>query len=307
MNTQGKYALLYRQGLRSEFRDRYDEYGSEYQDILKTGNIKEPEIAATIFTGLSRLFELGDGESVIFESPKIGPKVMAVDKEFGGGVEISRKTIEDDQYGKMKEAARWLAHAARMCVEYRVGGFLDDAFTGTLYKGIDSLSLINSAHTILNPQTSTTTWSNATSNPVQVSVAGLSAMHDIFLTMKDHNGDPIKMMPSKLIIGNNTGDFQRAKQIMLSEKEPFTADNQDSGIRLAMPSLKKLVISRFKTSLKSYFMVDESYNDAWFLTRRAATVEDERDFKTGAYLWKSTMRFLIWFVDPRGWVGANPT
>ncbi|KKK84031.1 hypothetical protein LCGC14_2787420, partial [marine sediment metagenome] len=29
------------------------------------------------------------------------------------------------------------------------------------------------------------------------------------------------------------------------------------------------------------------------------------DFDTGAAKFKTTTRFLIWFVDPRGWTGSN--
>lgn len=304
MNTQGKYNLIYRLGLRKDFRDHYDKGDTEFDKIIRTGTIDMPEIAATIFAGLSRMYELGDGESPNFESPKIGPKVAAVDKKFGAGVEISEQTIQDDQYGKMKEAAKWLAHAARMTKEYRVAAFWDDAFTGSVYKGIDGLSLCNASHTYLN---ASGTFSNVPSAPVGLGRAGFDALLDLFMTAKDHNGDPISLTPKKLIIGNNTGDYQRALQILKGIKEPFTANNADNGVRLTTPSLDQVIVSRFKSSLKSYFMVDDSWFDAWMLMRSDASVEDDRDFKTGAYLWKSTMRFLIWFVDNRGVVGVNPS
>lgn len=304
MNTQGKYNLLYRPGLRDEFRDKLDKHKPEFNQILKTGNVSEPEIAASIFVGLSRMFEMGDGESVFFESPKMGPKVAAVDKEFGVGVEISKRTLDDDKYGKMKEAVRWLAHAANMTKEYRVGAFLDDAFTGSVYVGIDGKALCANNHQYFN---ASGTQSNIPTTAVQLSMAGFSALMDTFMTLKDHNGDPIKMWPTKLIIGNNTGDWHRAMQILKSVKEPFTADNQDNAMKMTLPSMGEPIISRFKSSLKSYFMVDESYNDAWFLTREAPVTTDDEEFKTGARLWKCTQRFLIWFVDWRGWAGANPS
>lgn len=303
MNTQGKYNLLYRLGLRKDFKDNYDSGSPEYSQLLRMGTIDMPEISATIFTGLSRMLEMGDGESITFDSPKIGPKVMAVDKKFGAGVEISEQTIQDDQFGKMKEAAKWLAHAAKMTKEYRVGAFWDDAFTGSVYKGIDGLSLCNASHTFLN---ASGTYSNIPAAPVGLGRTGIDSLLDIFMTAKDHNGDPINMMPKTLIIGNNTGDYQRAMQILKGIKEPFTANNADNGVKLTTPSLDKVVISRYKTSLKSYFMIDDTWFDAWMLMRSDASVEDDRDFKTGAYLWKATMRFLIWFVENRGTAGANP-
>lgn len=303
MQTQGAFNLLFRAGLRRDFRDEYNEYETEYNTFLRTGTIDGPEISATIMTGLSRLIEIDDGEPVSYFSPKIGPKVMGVDKEFAGGVQISRKTIEDDQYGKMKQSAKWLAHAARMCYEYRGAGFLDDAFAGATYLGVDGLALCSTAHTFLN---ATGTWANRLSQEVGFSMTGVVAMIDLFATMKDHNGDPVKMWPDKVIIGNNTGDWHRAENIFSNAKEPYTADNTDNVVAKRFKGMN-IVVSRFKSSLKSYFMQNTKYQDAHFLVRRPVKMEDDFDFSTGAMLAKVTTRFLIWFVDPRGWVGANPS
>lgn len=303
MLTQGAFNLLFRPGMRKDFRDEYEQYATEYPFFLNTGSIDGPEISATIMTGLSRLIEIDDGEPITYEAPKIGPKVMGVDKEFGIGVQIGRKIVEDDQYGKMKSAAKWLAHAARMTYEYRAAGFLDDAFTGTTYKGVDGLAWCSTSHTFLN---AAGTWSNRLATEVGFSMAGFTAMIDLFAVMKDHNGDPIKMFPDKLVIGNNTGDLHRAMQILGSDKEPFTAENQDNAIKKRFGGMKHEV-SRFKSSLKSYFMINSRYNDAHLLVRRPVKMEDDFDFNTGAALYKTTTRFLIWGVDPRGWVGANPS
>lgn len=302
MQTQGAFNLLFRSGLRKDFRDEYDQYETEYTNYMRTGTIDTPEIAATIMTGLSRLIEIGDGEPITYESPKIGPKVMGVDKEFGIGVQISRKTVEDDQYGKMKQSAKWLAHAARMCYEYRSAAFLDDMFTGSVYKGVDGLAWISASHTFLN---AAGTWSNLLP-AVGFGMTAVTAALDAFGTLKDHNGDPIKAMPNRLVIGNNAGDINRADAIFSSVKEPFTAENQDNSNRKRTPGMK-VEVSRFKISLKSYAFINDKLNDVWFLVRRAVKMEDNFDFNTGAALYKVTTRFLIWGVDPRGWVAANPS
>lgn len=303
MLVQGAFNLLFRPGLRKEFRDNYTQHEREYDQFLRYSTTTMPEQSATIMTGLSRMIERGDGEPITYELPVLGPKVMGVDKEFAGGFMITRKTVEDDQYNKADQGARWLAHAANMTREYRAAAFLDDAFTGTTFKGIDGLSWLNTAHTFLN---ASGTWANATSSPVQVSVTGITALLDLFQVLKDHNGDPIKMSPTKLIIGNNTGDLHRAMQIFQTDKEPFTAENQDNAIKKRFGNMK-IMISRYKSSLKSYFMVDEKWNDAHFVVRRETDFDDTFDFDTDVAKYKSTQRFLIWGVDPRGWAGSNPT
>lgn len=307
MIVQGSFNLLFRSGLRRDFRDNYSGYEPEYTQWLRVGRTTQLEQAATIITGLSRLLERGDGEPVTYEDPKIGPKVMGIDKEFALGFIISRRAVEDDQYGKANQASKWLAHATRMTYEYRAAGLLDDAFTGTYYKGIDNLPLLSNAHTLINYGS---TFANRPANDVGLSITGITALMDLAQSARDQNGDPIKVNLDTLIVGNNAADYNRALQIWSSEKEPFTAENQDNAIKMRMNMngrARKPIISRFKQSTKSYFMVDSNLNDAQMLIRRPADFDDTFDFDTDAAKYKTTTRFMIWFVDPIGWFGANPT
>lgn len=303
MITQGAFNLLFRPGLRKDFRDKWNYYEPEFSKYLRTSSTTLPEQSATIITGMSRMLEIGDGEAVTYEDPKIGPKVMGVDKEFGLGFMITRRTVEDDQYGKANQAAKWLAHAGRMTQEYRSAALLDDAFAGSVFKGIDSLSLCNTAHTLLN---SNSTVANAVASPVQLSVTGITALLDLVQVLKDWNGDPVISNPKKLIIGNTAGDYHRALQIFGSDKEPFTAENQDNAIKKRM-GMPEILISHYKTSTKSYFLVDDNLNDAHFVTRRDITFSDTFDFDTKVAKYRADMRFLIWFVDWHGWFGSNPS
>lgn len=303
MQVEANFAPLFRAGLRKEFRDEYDSYEPEYPQYLRTGSISTPEFQAALMTGISRLIEIGDGEPVSYQSPVMGPKVVAIDREFGAGISISKKTIEDDQYGKMRNASKWLAHASRMTYEYRAASFLDDAFTGTFFKGYDNLAWCSASHTFIN---ATGTWSNQLAPAIPVSIAGIAAVEDLFQQLKDHNGDPIRSMFDTILIGNNSGDWNRTLQIFGSDKEPFTAENQDNAIKKRHGS-PKVIVSRFKSSLRPWFAVDMKLSDAHFLVRRPVQVEDEMDFNTGAMLTKSTTRFMIFGVDPRGWVGSNAT
>jgi hypothetical protein len=300
--TQGAFNLLFRPGLRPDFRDEYDRYAPEYPVYLKVETTTMPEQSATIMTGPSRLLERGDGEPVTYEDAVIGPKVMGVDKEFALGFMITRRTVEDDQYGKANQAAKWLAHAGRMTSEYRSAALLDDAFAGSVFKGIDGLALCHTAHTLIN---SGTTVANTPAAPVGLSITGVTAVQDLFRLLKDENGDPVKMWPDKLVLGNSSSDINKAWQIFNSQKEPFTTDNQDNAIKANMKVT--IEVSHFKTSLKSYFFIDSRYNDAHYVTRRAIEFDDDFDFNTDAALYKATTRFLIWFVDWKGWVGVNPS
>lgn len=306
MLTQGAFNLLFRAGLRPDFLDEWDRYEPEYPIYLKQGTIDSPEISATIMTGPSRLLERGDGEGITYEDAVMGPKVMGVDKEFALGFLLTRRTVEDDKYGKANQGAKWLAHSARMTNEYRSAALLDDAFNGTTFKGIDGKALCHTAHTLIGMNTAGVTVANKPTTQVPLSVTGVTACMDLYQNMKDENGDPMKIWPNKLLIGNDAGTVNRAWQIFNSQNEPFTANRQDNPIKNRMGGIKPEV-SHFKSSKKSYFFIDDRYNDAWMLVRRPVEFDDDFDFNTDAALFKVTTRFLIWFVNWRAWVGVDPT
>ena len=299
MITQGDFNLLFRSGLRKDFRDSFALYEPEYTQYLKQSTMNGPEIEATIITGHKRLLERGDGESVVYEDPKLGPKVVGVDKEFALGFAITRRTVEDDKYNKANQASKWLAHAARMTFEYRSAALLDDAFSGSTFLGIDGLRLCHTAHTLIN---SATTVSNQVSPAVSFSVTGVNALMNIRENIKDENGDPIKTMSNAIIYNPNQKSL--AIQIFGSDLEPFTADNQDNAIKKRLGGVKHIV-KRYTTSTTSYFLIDTNDNDAHFVVRRPVDFDDTFDFDTEAAKYKTTTRFLVWFVDWRAWAGSN--
>jgi hypothetical protein len=303
MVVQGNFAPLFRSGLRRNFRDSWEQFETEYTQFLNVGSTDEAEVRASIMTGLNRLYERGDGEPIIYEDPKMGPIVVGVEKEFASGFMITRRAVELDKYGKANQAATWLAHAGRLTMEYRAAAVLDDAFTGNFFRTIDNLPLIHTAHTLIN---SATTVANRPASDVALSVAGINAIFDLYAVMKDENGDPIPMFPDTLIYGTNPGDHATALAIWNTVGEPFTADNTDNTVRRRMPK-PKMVMSHYKASQKSYFLVSSRHNDAHLLVRRPIEFDDTFDFDTEVAKYKASTVFLIWVVDWRGWAGANPT
>lgn len=301
MLVLGAFNLLFRAGLRPDFLDEILDYEDEFSMFLKQSTMDGPEIAATILVGMPRLFEIGDGEPVPYDVPKMGPKVMGVDKEFALGFALTRKTIEDDMYGKANQSAKWLGHAVNMTKEYRSAQLLDDAYAGNTFKGIDNLSLCNTAHTLIN---SGSTVSNNPSTAVGMSITGITALTNLAQLCKDENGDPFKVMPDTIVYGNDAATHQKVMQIFGSELEPFTTDNQENAIKKRFPGIKK-VMSHYRSSATNYEMFDSKLNDCHFVTRRAPLFEDDWDFNTKAALYSVSTRFLIWFVNWRAWYGMN--
>ena len=305
MLVRGNFSPLFRPGLRKDFLDSFQDWEPIWSRFLKESTTDLPEQRATIIAGLNRLYERGDGEPITYDDPRIGPVVQGVDREFGVGFMLTKKTVEDDQYGKANQGAKWLGRAARLTYEYRAAALLDDAFAGATFKGIDNQPLISAAHTGIG---TTAVLTNLPAAPVGLSVGGITALQDLAQNMKDENNDPIIMWPGKLVIGNAAGQYNKALQIFGSDKEPFTADNQDNAIKKRMNIQQgNIVMNPYMLSTTNYFLVDDRLNDAQMVIRRPVTMDDSYDFNTDAMLNKVTTRFLIWFVNWRGWVGSNPS
>lgn len=298
-----QHRLLARPGLVKDFKDSYQDWTEIYSQYLKVGTHDKPEISGTIIAGPSRLLQTRELEPVTFMPLVQGPKVSAVDKTYRGGYMISKEAIDDDGYGKLNQGARYLGRAGRLTMEYASVALVDDAFAGNVFRGQDNLPLMSNAHTLIN---SNATFANRPTTPVSLSVAGFTSLMDLARKVKDENGDPIMVSPDTLMIANDQGQVNKAHQILESSLEPFTANNQDNPIRRNFkPS--KIIVNPYQTNLFHYFIIDSKLNDAQFLVREKLTMEDDYDIKIRASYVTASARWIIWFRDPRGWYGTNPS
>ena len=301
MSMIQQHRLLARPGLQKDFKDTYNKWMPIYTQYAKEGTHDKPEISGATIAGPNRLIQTRELEPVTYFEVKSGPKVMAVDKTYKAGYFISKEAIMDDGYGKLNHGAKWLAEAAMYTKEYATVGVIDDAFTGTNFKGQDALPLMSTAHTLIN---SGTTVANRPTTALSLSVAGFTSLMDLARKCKNENGDPIMVMPDTLMIANDQGQVNKAYQILESSLEPFTANNQDNPIRRNFkPS--KIIVNPYMTNLYHYFIIDSKLNDVQFLNREAVTMNDWYDNEVDASKVRARGRWIIWFRDWRGWYGTN--
>lgn len=300
-NMIQNHRILARPGLVKNFLDSYQDWAEIKNQYMKVGTHDKPEIAGATVAGPSRFIQTREGEPVTYMEMVTGPKVAAVDKTYKGGYMITKEAIDDDGYGKLNQGAKFLARAARMTQEYAAVALVDDAFSGTNFKGQDNLALMSTAHTLIN---SNTTVANRPSSAVSLSVAGFTTLMDLARKCKDESGDPIMVMPDTLMIANDQGQLNKAYQILESSLEPFTANNQDNPIRRNFkPS--KIIVNPYMTNLYHYFIIDSKLNDAQFLNREAVNMKDDYDIHRDIAYVRGRARWIIWFRDWRGWYGTN--
>jgi phage major head subunit gpT-like protein len=300
MLVRGAFNAFLRPGLRRDFRDAYREIPQEYNRFLNTGTMDRAEVEATTLGGLPRMVKRGEAEPITYVDPLVGDKVVFTDDEWALGFSVSKRLMEDDQYGKANQNAKWLGRSARLTQEYQGAALLDDAFAGAIFTGVNGEPLISATHANLGLGG---TYSNLVPGNPQLSVAGLQAAYDLAAGAKDHNGDPIIINPNLLVVG--IADEWTAIQIARSELEPFTSDNQVNALRIRGGGLN-YTVSHYKNQTKAWFFVDRTMSDAWFLFRIRPEFEDTYDFDTKSAKFSGRQRLLVYFYDPRGWIGSNP-
>lgn len=293
--------LLLRPGLRRDFRDDYKAWEEEYSRFLRVGSMERAELEATTLSGLPRQVALGELEPYTIIDPQFAGKVTYRDTQYGLGFAISDEVQEDDLYGKAKGSTKWLTRSTRLTQEYAAADFLDDAFSGTLHTGYAAEALCSTAHTLLS---STSTWSNNVSGNPQLGVVGLQAAFELGEQTVDHQGDPIPVKIDTLII--NIADEWAAIQLTQNMDEPYTTD------RNVNDTLKKrklsYTVSHYKDqSAHDWFARDTQLHDAHFLFKVRPLFHDWYDDSTRASYFASRQRILVYFYDPRGWIGSNAT
>lgn len=300
MIVRGAFNHILRPGLRKDFRDSYNQFPEEYSQILRVGSQDRAEVEAVTLSGLPRMIERGEGETVTFIDPVMGDKVTYLDDEFALGFMISKRMMEDDLYGKAKQNAKWLGRSARLTQEYQAAALLDDAFAGATFTGQNGEVLCETTHQLLN---SGGTGSNRLATDVQLGVTGLQAAFELAEQTVDHQGDPVPVQLDTLII--NIADEWAAIQLTQSELEPYTSDNQVNAIRRKKKSLTYHV-SHYKTQGNDWFARDTTLHDAHFLFRVRPEFMDDFDTKTLSAMFIGRQRINVYFFDWRGWIGSNP-
>ena len=217
MKVRGAFNHILRPGLRSDFRDEYMGFEQEWSMILREGTMERAEVEATTISGLPRQVVLKEQEPYTIIDPEMADKIVYTDEQYGLGFSIGQEMMEDDLYDKANQSSKWLARSTRLTQEYAAADFLDDAFTGTYFKGYGKTNLIKGDHALLN---SVETWSNVITGNPAFGITGIQAAMELGEQTKDHQGDPVPVRFDTLFI--NISDEWNAIQILQNKSEPFT-------------------------------------------------------------------------------------
>ena len=269
---------------------------------LTVENLDRAEEERVAISGLGRQVQKGEIEPITYVDAVMSDRYLFVDDEYGLGFQVSRRQMEDDQYGNSSQNAKWLGRSARLTQEYLGGALLDDAFTGTTYTGLLSEVLCETAHELLN---GTATWSNEVAGNPSLSVTGYQAALELGEAQVDHQGDPMPLQLRRLLIDRT--DEAVAIQLTQNQQQPFTAD-RDINAMLKKSQIRDYRLLHYKTADGSWFMQDPNLIDMKFKFRVRPEFGDDTD--TGGTLasrYWARQRCMVYFFDQRGIIGSDGT
>lgn len=216
--------------------------------------------------------------------------------KYSKGLTVEEEVIRFKEYKEVARRTDKLAYSIYKTLQIHGATTFNFAFDSTV-KGPDSVSLCNASHHNVpgdDAQSNTGTLDLSVDNVEDV----MNEMHEY----KDDRGDIMGVMPRLLIVGNYWR--KTAKQIVGSDKEPFTADNQVNIYKDELNYLYNPYITG-----KKWFMVDPDLMKMylnWYNARDPKKISYTDDFDTEVGKYKAIgMWSKGW--DHWAWVyGNNP-
>jgi hypothetical protein len=254
-------------------------------------------------SGVGTFFTKPEGTPVSYDDPVQSGRKRVVMQTFALGFRVTMEMQEDDQHGIISQMPKDLGMSARDHQENLAWGLLNDAFSGSTYKGIPegdgtTRSLISTSHVALK---SGSTQSNRLNPDVALSVAGIEAATTLFDLAQDEQDRYIRLEPAQLIIHPN--ERFNAVRFLNSQQEPSTANNAVNPINNLGISV---VRSPYLSSTTAWFLfAKKSQHSLTWYNRKELTMSQNKDAQTKDSLFDALYRAQVTFDDFRGATGSS--
>lgn len=239
-----------------------------------------------------------EGTSTQYSDATPGSKVRYTHVPFGHGFRITREMADDDLYGVMgKRMSNKLAWAGRQTIDNEFAGLINDAFSGSVYTGFDSLALCHTAHVLLKGGT----YGNRPSTDTVLSLTALqAAVNNMENTVSEEN---LKLViRPRILLVDPTWKWV-AREILQSEYKPYTANNEINPIR---GEGLQFMEYHYLTSADDWLLLAApGQHDLNFFWRIKMEFHNGDDFDSGDAKYRGYMRFIQGFGDWRGVYGSS--
>ena len=276
----------------------YDQRADEWSRVFREEDgIPRNYHEEPVLYGFGAAPQLPDGTPVTYQQGGVLFLKRYVYKVYGLAFALTKVLVEDGDHIRIGQVyARHLAQSLVETKELLSANVLNTAFNSS-YPGGDGVSLINTAHPIVNG-----TFSNQLATSANLSQTSLEQMLIQIRQAVDNNGKKIRLVPRQLIVA--PGNIFQAEVLLKSVLRTGNANNDINPIKaIGLLDEGAAVLSRL-TSSTAWWVQTDAPEGLKLLMRRGLEKSMEGDFETDSMRSKATERYTVGWTDPRGVYGT---
>ena len=276
------------------YDQRTDEWSRVFreQDGIPRNYHEEP-----VLYGFGAAPQLPDGTPVSYQQGGVLFLQRYIYNVYGLAFALTKVLVEDGDHIRIGQVyARHLAQSLIETKETLCANILNRGFNSS-YPGGDGVSLINTAHPIVNG-----TFSNQLATAANLSQTSLEQMLIQIRQAVDNNGKKIRLVPRQLVVA--PGNVFQAEVLLRSVLRSGSANNDLNPVKsIGLLDEGAAVISRL-TSATAFFIQTDAPEGMKLMMRRKLEKTMEGDFETDSMRYKATERYIPGFTDPRAMYGT---
>ena len=285
-------------GLNALFGLEYARYGEEHKEVYETEKSERSFEEETKLSGFSAAPVKAEGTSISYDNAQEAFTARYNHETIALGFSITEEAIEDNLYDSLSARyTKGLARAMAYTKQVKAAAVLNNAYNAA-YVGGDGVSLLNSAHPLVNGGTNANTPSTA----ADLNETSLENAVIQIAAWTDERGLLIAAKPKKLIV---PPALQFVATRLLDTKLRVGTNNNDVNAIENNGSIPEgYTINHFLTATNAWFLTTDVPNGLKHFVRTPLQNSMDGDFDTGNVRYKARERYSFGWSDPLGIYGS---
>ena len=286
-------------GLNALFGLEYARYGEEHKEIYETEKSERSFEEETKLSGFSAAPVKAEGTALSYDNAQEAFTARYNHETIALGFSITEEAIEDNLYDSLSARyTKGLARAMAYTKQVKAANVLNNAYNAA-YPGGDGVSLLNSAHPLVNGGTNAntpTTAADLNETSLENAVIQIAAW-------TDERGLLIAARPKKLIVPPAL--MFVATRLLETELRVGTNNNDINAIKNNGAVPEGYTVNHFLTATNAWFLTTDVPNGLKHFERTPLANSMDGDFDTGNVRYKSRERYSFGWSDPLGAFGSS--
>ena len=285
-------------GLNALFGLEYARYGEEHKEIYETEKSERSFEEETKLSGFSAAPVKAEGTSISYDNAQEAFTARYNHETIALGFSITEEAIEDNLYDSLSARyTKGLARAMAYTKQVKAAAVLNNAYNAA-YVGGDGVSLLNSAHPLVNGGTNANTPSTA----ADLNETSLENAVIQIAAWTDERGLLIAARPKKLIVPPAL--MFVATRLLDTELRVGTNNNDINALKNNGSVPEGYTVNHFLTATNAWFLTTDVPNGLKHFERTPLQNSMDGDFDTGNVRYKSRERYSFGWSDPLGIYGS---